>query len=133
MKAVTSKIFFITFSIIMSVISLIFMVVNLRSFFALDWMVFADKTYGFFSSLSKIIIWSIGASSLPLTIVYLKYHSLTFRMYVMIYALSCFLGGVVLALIFKTDAGVIPMYYILPASLVPTGYAISFYFYEINR
>lgn len=133
MKALTSRIFFITLAIIMSVLSLIFFVLNLRIFFSFDWLVYGDKVMGFFSSLSKVIIWSIGMSALPMTIIYIKNHDARLRMYLTIYSLSCFLAGVVLALIFKTDVGIPPIYYILPVSLTPTLFGVSFYFYEMNR
>ena len=133
MKKMISKILYIASASIVSLCSLALLAVNLRGFFAFDWLVFSDPVYGFFAGLSKIIIWSVGVASLPLTIIHVKKNTPLLRMAMMIYGFSIFIAGVVMALIFKTEEGITPLYYIIPVALIPVIYVLCNYFYDASN
>ncbi|MCQ2771697.1 MAG: hypothetical protein MJ238_00250 [Bacilli bacterium] len=133
MKRMLSKICYIASASLISIGSFAFLAVNLRGFFAFDWLVFSDPVYGCIAGLSKIILWSIGVASLPLTIIHIKKNTPSLRMAMMIYALSLFIAGVVMALIFKTSEGIAPLYYIIPVALIPVIYVLCNYFFEANN
>lgn len=132
MKKTLSKICYIAIASVLSLASFALLFVNLRSFFAFDWLVYSDPVYGCFAGITKILLWAIGAAALPLTIICIKKNTPAFKMAMMVYSLSTFIAGAVMAVIFKTDEGIVPLYYILPAALIPALFVITTFFYQSN-